>query len=59
MQDVTKRCHYPEKVGEPLSLELNFNFALELVTEIILLREGTYFVAVENFGVLGKYIENE
>ena len=58
MQDVTKNCHYPEKNEEPLNLELNFNFALELVTELILLREGTSFVAVENFGFLGKYTEN-
>ena len=59
MQDITKSCHYPEKFDEPLSLELNFNFDLELVTELILLRKGTSFVAVENFGVLGKYTENE
>ena len=25
MQDATENCHYPELVGEPLRLELNFN----------------------------------
>ena len=25
MQDATERCHYPELVGEPLRLELNFS----------------------------------
>ncbi len=32
MQDATERCHYPELVGEPLRLELNFTFSLEHVT---------------------------
>ena len=27
IQDATENCHYPELVGEPLRLELNFNFA--------------------------------
>ena len=26
MQDATENCHYPELVGEPLRLELNFTF---------------------------------
>ena len=29
MQDATENCHYPELVGEPLRLELNFTFPLE------------------------------
>ena len=37
MQDATEHCHYPELVGEPLRLELNFTFALEHVTEVIVL----------------------
>ena len=32
MQDATEKCHYPELVGEPLRLELNFTFPLEHVT---------------------------
>ena len=37
MQDATENCHYPELVGEPLRLELNFVFLLEHVTELIVL----------------------
>ena len=36
-QDATENCHYPELVGEPLRLELNFAFPLEHVTELIVL----------------------
>ena len=32
MQDATENYHYPELVGEPLRLELNFTFPLEHVT---------------------------
>ena len=39
MQDATEHCHYPQLVGEPLRLELNFNTALEHVTEVIVLGE--------------------
>ena len=35
MQDATQKCHYPEVVGEPLGLELNFTFPLENVTGLI------------------------
>ena len=38
MQDTTENCRYPELVGEPLRLELNFTFPLEHVTELIVLR---------------------
>ena len=37
MQDASEHCHYPELIGEPLRLELNF--ALESVTEVIILGE--------------------
>ena len=37
MQDATENCHYPELVGEPLRLELNFTNPLENVTELIVL----------------------
>ena len=56
MQDATEICHYPELVGEPLRLELNFTFPLENVTELILLGEGLSSVAVDKFGVVGKNI---
>ena len=56
MQDATENCHYPELVGEPLRLELNFTFPLELVTELIVLVERMSSVAVDKFGVVGKNI---
>ena len=37
MQDATENCHYPEIVGKPMRLELNFTFPLEHVTEPIVL----------------------
>ena len=39
MQDAREICYYPELVGEPLRLELNFTFPLEHVTELIVLGE--------------------
>ena len=56
MQDATEKCHYPELVGEPLRLELNFTFLLEHVTELIVLGERLSSVAVDKFGVVGKNI---
>ena len=55
-QDATENFHYPELVGEPLRLELNFTFPLEHVTELIVLGERMSSVAVEKFGVVGKSI---
>ena len=55
MEDATENCHYPELIGEPLRLELNFAFPLELVTELIVLGERMS-VAVDKFGVVGKNI---
>ena len=54
MQDATENCHYPELVGEPLRLELNFTFSLEHLTELIVLGERMSSVAVDKFGVVGK-----
>ena len=56
MQDATKKCHYPELVGQPLTLELNFNFPLEHVTELIVLGERISSVAVDKFDVVGKKV---
>ena len=36
MQDAAKNCHYPELVGEPLILDINFTFALGNVIELFL-----------------------
>ena len=56
MQDATENCHYPGLVGAPLRLELNFNFPLEHVTEVIVLGERMSPVAVNKLGVNGKNI---
>ena len=32
-----EHCHYPELVGDPLRLELSFNFAPEHNTEVIVI----------------------
>ena len=54
--DATEKCHYPELVGEPLRLELNFTNPLENVTELIVLGERMSSVAVDKFGVVGKNV---
>ena len=56
MQDATENCHYPELVGESLSLELNFTTPLENVNELIVLRERMSSVAVDRFGVVEKNV---
>ena len=56
MQDATENCHYPEFVGEPLRLELNFTNPLEDVTELIVLGERMSSVAVDKFGDVGKNV---
>ena len=56
MQDVTENCHYPELVGEPLRLELNFTQPLENVTELIVLGERMLSVAVKKIGIDGKNV---
>ena len=55
-QDATENCHYPELVGAPLTLEVNFTFPLEHVTELIVLGERLSSVAVDKFFVVGKNI---
>ena len=54
MQDDTEFCHYPELVGEPLGLRLNFTQPLENVTELFVLGERMSSVAVDKFSVVGK-----
>ena len=56
MQDANENCHYRELVGEPLRLELSFNFPLEHVIELIVLGERMSSVAVDKFGVVGEII---
>ena len=54
IQETTENCHYPELVGEPLRLELNFTHPLEHVTELFVLAERMSSVADDKFGVDGK-----
>ena len=56
MRDATEECHYPELVGEPLRLELNFTNPLENVTELIVLGERMSSVAIDKFAVVGKNV---
>ena len=56
MQGATENLHYPELVGQPLRLELNFSFPLEPVTELIVLGERMSSIAVDKFGIVGKGI---
>ena len=56
MQDATENCYYPELVGEPLRLELNFTQPLENVTELIVLGKRMSSVAVDQFGVVAKNV---
>ena len=57
MQGATENCHYPELVGEPLRLELNFTHPLENVTELIVLGERMSSVAVDKFVLLEKCVK--
>ena len=56
MEDATEKFHYPELVGEPLRLELNFTNSLENVTELIVLGERMSSVAVDKFVVVVKNV---
>ena len=58
MEYATENCHYPQLVGEPLRLELDFRFPLEHVTELIVLGERMSSVAVDKFGVVGRNVHN-
>ena len=58
LQDATENCNYPELVGEPLRLEVNFTNPLENVTELIVLVERMSSVAVDKFGIAGKNVKN-
>ena len=56
LQNATENCHYPELVGEPLKLEMNFTAPLEHVTELIVWRKGMCSVAVDMIGAVGKNV---
>ena len=52
MQDATEHFRSPELIGGPLRLDLYFNSPLENVTQVIVLGERMFSVAVDKFGVL-------
>ena len=54
MQDATENCHYPELLGEPQRLELNFIFPLEHVTELIVLGERMSSVQLTSVVLMEK-----
>ena len=54
MQDATENCLYPEHVGEPLRLELNFTLPLQHAAGVIVLGERMPSVVVDNFDAVGK-----
>ena len=54
MQDAIENCHYPEPIGEPVRLELNFSHPLENFTELIVLGERIWLVVVDNLVLLGR-----
>ena len=56
MQAATENFQYPELVGQPLRLGLNFTFPLEHVTELIVMGKRMPPIAVEIFVVTGKDI---
>ena len=56
MQEATENCHYPELVGEPLRLELNFTNPFENVAELIVLGERMSSVPVDKFRVVEKNV---
>ena len=56
MQDAKENFQYPELVGEPPRLELNFVYPPEHVSELIVLGERMFSVAVDKFVVVEKYI---
>ena len=56
MKDATENCEYPELVGKPLRMKLNFTDPLENVTELIVLGERMSSVALDKFGVVRKNV---
>ena len=56
MQDATENCHYPELVGEPVRVELNFTQPFEYVNELIVLGDRMPSLAVDKFRVVGKNV---
>ena len=58
MWDATENCHSPQLVSELLRLEQNFTFPVEHVTELIVLKERMFLVAVDEVGGVAENISN-
>ena len=54
MRDATENCHYPELVGEPVRLELNFTSPLEHNTELIVLENERLRLQLTSLVLLEK-----
>ena len=54
MQEASGTCVYTEIVWEPLRLELNNTFSPEHVTDLYVLGNGMWSVAVDKFCVVRK-----
>ena len=54
--DATNICQYPELLGEPLRLGLNFTYLLGHVTEMDLSRERKSSVSFDKIWVVGREI---
>ena len=54
LQDAAELLHYPEISGESLRLEIIFQFPLEQVTEVIVLRERLSNIQIDKFVTVAK-----
>ena len=56
LQDAAEQLHYPELCGESLRLEMFFQFPLEQVTEVIVLRKRLSIIQIDKFGTAAKNV---
>ena len=54
LQVAAEQLHYSELCGENLSLQMFFQFPLEQVTELVVLREGLLNVQIDNFRTVAR-----
>ena len=56
LQDAAEQLYYPELSGESLRLEIFFQFPLEQVTEVIVLKERISKIQIDKFGTVAKKV---
>ena len=56
LHDAAEQLRYPELSGESLRLEMFFQFPLEQITEVIVLREKLSNTESDNFGTVAKNV---